>query len=88
MPHPTLAELVRSVIEAGREWDLDISDRDGTLWLEDTPQSPMEWWRSLVSTHLAEAVHRLDGLDGPGLLHIDDYGITASLSPGRPSASP
>ena len=111
MHEPPFVELVHSVIEAGREWDLDISDRAGTLWIEgragepvvppveirftgdelveyyrrtvdeggheDTPQTPLEWWKTLVSTHLAEAVYQLGGLEGPALLRIDGYGFTA-----------
>jgi hypothetical protein len=31
---PTIIELMRSVIEGGRDWGLDIAERDGSLWLD------------------------------------------------------
>lgn len=111
MPDPTGDDLVSSIIEAGRDWDLGIVERNGSLWVEQragesvrppveirftrdelaeyyqrtvsgggheaSPQSPWEWWKSLVSTHLAEAMYKLGGLSRPGVIRIGEYGLTA-----------
>ncbi|MBF6299312.1 hypothetical protein IU459_17435 [Nocardia amamiensis] len=111
MSDPTLADLVRSIIEAGRDWDLGIVERNGSLWIERragelvrppveiqfaaeelaeyyqrtvseggyeaSPQSPWEWWKSLLSTHLAEAMYKQGRLAGRGVIRIGEFGLTA-----------
>ncbi|WP_174184561.1 hypothetical protein [Nocardia barduliensis] len=112
MSDPAMADLVRSIIEAGRDWDLGIVERGGSLWIdrragapvqppveirftrdelaeyyqrtvsdgghEASPQTSWEWWKSLVSTHLAEAMYKLGGLAGPGVIKIGEFGLTAA----------
>lgn len=47
------------------------------------PEPAWEWWMTLMSTHLAEALHDLDRATQPCVLIINDTGFAASPNPNR-----
>ncbi|MFC8526318.1 hypothetical protein [Nocardia sp. NPDC057227] len=110
MPEPTNAELVGSVIAAGREMRLDITvDSSGAVWISgrrgvavEPPVevrftvesleryyldiandagrgqiSPWDWWCTLMSTHLYEALYQLDRISGRAVVVIERTGFAA-----------
>ncbi|MEU2043730.1 hypothetical protein [Nocardia niwae] len=113
VPDPSVSDLVNSVVDAGRDLNLEImSDSAGSLWItgrrgspvsppvafmftEDSlieyyrsiagdpgrgELSPWEWWMTLMSTHLYEALYKMDRIGKPCFLVIDATGFTASAA--------
>ncbi|MFR9749540.1 hypothetical protein ACL02S_00735 [Nocardia sp. 004] len=112
-PDPITTELIESVVQAGQDWTLGISQADqghlrvisrGDRRLERpieilftakelhtyyrriadeaergvAPEPPLEWWMTLMSTHLMEAVHGADRHNEPCVITVTATGFAAT----------